>query len=118
MKIHTPLKRRKPPNTHSLKKIAELTAEAPIRRALAIRAHGEIREYFLVVKRNDVIYRIPRVVCVNGICECGCGQRGNLEPHENPRRSQGNKVSMKSIMVRRDCHNRLDGRNVRLRWIN
>lgn len=108
------MKRSKPLNKYSLKMIKKLNNEAPIRIKLCKRAHGTPIEYKEKFCRNDgTIHIIKRVRCINGVCECGCGQFGLiLEPHETPRRSNGGKVSMKqSKMVRRDCHRRIDGRS-------
>lgn len=107
-------------NTLSLKKINQLNDEAPARIALCNRAGGKPIEWTQKYRRNDgTVYDIKRVTCTNGTCECGCGKFGHiLEPHEVPRRSQGGKVSLHdSIMVRHDCHVKLDERKVKLQWL-
>lgn len=113
------IKRSKPPNKYSLKKINQLNAEAPIRKQLAYRSHGKPIETIERYKRNDgKVYQIHRVRCIGGICECGCKRRGNLEPHEKVRRSKGGILSLQNtIMILRECHRRLDGRSVKLKWI-
>lgn len=100
------LKRQKRLNKYSLKKIAELNAEAPIRRKLCYRAHGIPVEHIEVVYRDGVKYTINRVRCINGQCECGCGEFANLlHPHENRSRARGGKLSLEnSIMVKTRHH--------------
>jgi len=102
----TPLKRKTPLNRYSIKKIAELNAEAPIRLELCRRAHGIPKEHIQKYRRKGVIHEIHRVICRNGICECGCGQRYPvLEPHEKVFRSHGGKLSLdNSILLSRECH--------------
>lgn len=122
------MKRTKPPNKYSLKKIDQLNSEVKARKALCLRAGGTPRIFHEKGKRNDgEPYTIKRVICVGGTCECrkidkmnNCGgKRGILEPHEHPiRRSKGAKVSLESsYMVLRECHQRLDGRQPKLQWI-
>jgi len=119
------LNRQKPPNKYSLKKIDSLNGEVKARIALCKRAGGAPVISNELVKRNDKsVHIIQRVRCVGGVCECGCRRpanqyNGSLEPHETPRRrSQGAKVSLRqSIMVLRECHQRLDRRKVKLQWI-
>jgi len=98
--------KRKPINRYSLKKIEELNAEAPIRRSLCYRAHGIPLEYVEVVYRNGVKYTINRVKCINGVCECGCGENFPiLKPHEKHSRGRGGKLTMtNSIMVSDNHH--------------
>lgn len=96
-------------NKYSLKKIAQLNTEAPIRIALAKRAGGTPIVKIQTVKRNDgTIHKIKRVFCVGGVCEI-CGKpskRGEiLEPHELIKRSAGGQVSLdNSRMCHRTCH--------------
>ncbi len=113
------MKRCKTLNRYSVKKIHQINSEAPIRKKLAYRAHGTPIETIERYKRNDgKVYLIHRVRCINGICECGCKRRGNLEPHERIRRSKGGLLSLQNtIMILRECHRRLDGRSVKLQWI-
>lgn len=112
------MKRSKPPNKYSLKKIQQLNDEFNIRIKLCLRAGGKPYRYIQKYQRNDgSIHDIRRVICTNGKCECGCGERGILEPHEKIRRSAGGSLSLRnSIMVLRKCHRRLDGRNPK--WSN
>ena len=101
------MKPKKPPNKYSLKKINQINTEAPIRKALARRAHGTAIEYTERYRRNDgKVYKIHRVRCVNGICECGCTRPGRvLDLHEKHSRGRGGLLTfLNTIMVRRDCH--------------
>jgi len=120
------IKRRKPLNKYSLKKIDQLNGEVKARIALCKRAGGAPVISNELVKRNDKsVHIIQRVRCVGGVCECGCGKpanqyNGSLEPHETPRRSTSKsiKVSLRySKMVLRGCHQRLDGRQPKLEWL-
>jgi hypothetical protein len=116
------LKQKRPPNKYSLKKINQINAEAPIRKSLARRAHGTAIEYIERYRRNDgKIFKIHRVRCVNGICECGCNRPGRvLDPHEKHSRGRGGLLTLlNTIMFRRDCHRsaKLDKRQVKLDWI-
>lgn len=118
----TALKRTKAPNHYSLKRIAELNAEAPIRRKLIVRCHGIPLEYVEVTYHKGVRYTINRVVCIGGYCECGCGRwAGNsqrLSPHEKHFRSRGGKLSLEnSLMVFDECHAKLQDNDVRLKWL-
>ena len=98
--------KKKPINRYSLKKIEELNAEAPIRRALCYRAHGIPVEHVEVVYRNGVKYTINRVRCINGVCQCGCGEFSPiLSPHEKHSRGRGGKLTLaNSIMVSDNHH--------------
>lgn len=100
---------RKPINRYSLKRIAELQAEAPVRVELCKRAGGTPIQREVQIYRKGEKYTYTKVECTNGICECGCGQRSSLlEPHEDKHRSQGGKLSMSNtIMTTRHCHRRL-----------
>lgn len=120
------MKRTKRPNQYSLKKIAELNAEAPMRIKLADRAHGIPHETIQVVHHNSTKHTIRRVTCINGQCECskidpeGCNYQFShrLEPHHLKKRSQGGLFTKKNIiMVRHACHERMGGSNVQLNWI-
>lgn len=107
LKAKTPLKRGKRLNTHSLKKIEEMRAEVPIRIALCKRAGGTPVETKITAYHSGKAYPITRVVCVGGVCECGCDQRtsGELHPHEQHSRGRGGKLSMaNSIMVINEHH--------------
>jgi len=97
--------KRKPINRYSLKKIEELNAEAPIRRALCYRAHGIPVETVEVVYRNGTKHTINRVKCINGICQCGCGEFSPiLHPHELVSRAHGGKLSMSNSIMVSDSH--------------
>jgi len=99
--------KRKSINRYSLKKIAELNAEAPIRRALCYRAHGIPIETVEVVYRNGTKHTINRVKCINGRCECGfCGGEFSpiLHPHEKHSRGRGGKLSMENSLMVSDSH--------------
>ena len=103
------LNRNKPPNRYSMRKIDALNAELPERIKLIERCGGTPYFYNEPVKRNDGgTYIIRRVLCIGGVCEiCGqpCRNGEHLEPHENPKRSQGGKVSLaQSLMCHRTCH--------------
>lgn len=118
------IKRQKPPNKYSLKKIDEINAEAPIRIALCYRAGGRPLIYMQKYRRNDgKVYTIKRVRCVGGKCECGCKKpanaiNGNLEPHEQLTRGRGGKLSLRNTkMVLRECHRKLQNREPRLSWV-
>lgn len=58
--------------------------------------------------------------CKGGLCECGCNRPPDwksiyrLEPHEKNHRGIGGKLSLgNTIMVRRDCHERLQHPKIR-----
>ena len=102
--------KRAPISRYSLSNIEELRAEAPVRVQLVIRAGGTPVERQVTVCHAGEIYTYTKVECQGGICECGCGRAsyGGLEPHEQTHRSQSGKLSLENtIMVRRDCHKRL-----------
>jgi len=92
-------------NRYSLKKIAEMQAEAPIRMELCKRAGGTPVTTEVQIYRNGQRYTYTKVECKSGVCEI-CGKPTyQLEPHESPPRSKGTTVSMKfSKMVCRNCH--------------
>ena len=97
--------KRSPINRYSIKKIAELQAEAPIRIELCKRAGGTPITKEMQIYRNGQRYPYTKVECHNGICEICGGFGGILEPHENPPRSKGGKVSLSdSKMIHRHCH--------------
>lgn len=87
----------------SQKKKQQLKNELPIRVKLCKRAKGEW------VKANNLIGGY----CRGGICECGCGRPANYEglhPHEENHRGLGGRMSLQnSLMVRNDCHAKLQG---------
>ena len=121
------MKRRQPIARYSLKKIQQLNDEHDIRVELCKRAEGKPYEWRQLVKRNGETYTINRVICINGKCECskvdpqGCDQQFShiLEPHHLKRRSNGGEFTLDNIvMVRRQCHDRLDERKVKLQWIS
>lgn len=107
--------KQKPINRYSLKKIEELNAEAPIRRALCYRAHGIPIETVEVVYRNGTRHMVNRVRCINGRCE-HCGEFSPiLHPHEIVSRAHGGKLTMRnSIMVSDNHHTKLQ--NNELHW--
>ena len=86
----------------SPKKIRQLKEELPIRQALCERAGGTW---------HTSTSSMVGGYCVGGICECGCGKAAGYEglhPHEKNHRGLGGRVSLEnSIMVRNDCHARL-----------
>lgn len=96
---------RKPLNRYSERRIAELQAEAPIRIELCRRAGGTPTTREVQIYRNGQRYTYTKVECHNGICEI-CGRFGRvIEPHEDPLRSKGGKVSLvDSKMVHRHCY--------------
>lgn len=104
--------KRTPINRYSLKKIAELQAEAPIRIELCKRAGGKPIAREVQIYRKGQKYTYIKVECIGGICECGCGKyantyNGQLHPHEKIPRSKG-KIGalslLNSIMVLNSCH--------------
>ena len=102
-------------NRYSDRKIAQIRDEAEVRVALCKRAGGQPIPRNITIRRKDKVYELTTIACIGGICECGLsdcpktppdGQ--TLEPHEKLHRSLGGKLSMNnSIMVRRDCHIKL-----------
>ncbi len=102
--------RRTPLNHYSLKKIAEINDEAPIRIALCKRAGGTPIESKGTVYHSGKPYRITRVRCWGGKCECGCNLKVDeeLHPHEKVFRSKLGKLTMSnSIMVINSHHGKL-----------
>ncbi len=101
---YTPLKRGKPLNRYSLERIAELQAETPVRIELCERAHGTPILRKVTIYRKGIGYPLVTVECSYGICQ-KCGHiKPLLDPHEEPFRSHGGKVSLKdSTMWCRDC---------------
>lgn len=101
-----------PLNKYSLKKIAQIQGEAPIRVELCKRAGGKPLTREAAIVRKGVKHTYTKVECVGGVCECGLpdcpkyplyGQ--HLEPHEQLPRGRGGKLSLQnSIMVLRRCH--------------
>ncbi len=122
--VPKPSKKRVALNHYSLRRIRELNEQIPIRLALIERCGGRPIERQQTVYHSGTKYIINRVICIDGLCECGCDkhqtcdkvnhrQRGVLEPHEKLRRSQGGKVSLEnSIMVLRPCHNCVQGNQI------
>jgi len=102
------LERRNPPNKYSLRRIDKLNAELPERLKLIIRCGGEPYFYNQFAKHNGSTFIIRRVRCVGGVCEiCHDPARDDeiLEPHEDPERSAGGRVSLEqSVMCHRRCH--------------
>lgn len=97
------LKRHSPLNAMSLKRIAELNAEAPVRVELCHRAHGRAIQEQKTIRRGSQKYEYTKVTCLNGICEI-CGKPANeLHPHERPFKSHGGKLSLEQSVM---CHNK------------
>jgi len=111
MNHYTRLKRRKPPNPMSIRKIIEINSQVDVRIELCKRAGGEpivVTSYRKLGNHSDIELRT--VQCHDGTCE-ECGRFENLEPHEDPPRSKGGKVSMEqTTMLCRRCHNTKKGR--------
>jgi hypothetical protein len=112
--------KRKYPNRYSLKRIENLNAELPVRLKLIERCGGTPRFYDQTVYHNGTKHIIHRVYCVGGTCEM-CGEPARfgeiLEPHEDPKRSAGGKVSLEhSKMSHRRCH-RKEHSKPQLEWI-
>ena len=113
------IKRRKPLNKYSLKKIDSLNGEVKARIALCKRAGGLPITSIEIARRNDgTKHLIKRVKCMGGTCEL-CHQPARqgeiLEPHELKKRSAGGKVSLRnSKMCHRKCH---PVSKPRLEWI-
>jgi len=104
LKQKTPLKRGKPLNRYSLKRVAELNAELPVREKLCHQADGVPFYYDTVATVSGKHVLIKHLACLHGICQ-KCGRRmPQVDPHEEPFRSHGGKVSLKdSKMWCRDC---------------
>ena len=104
--------KRTPINRFSIKRIAQLQAEAPVRIALCERAGGKPVTREVQIYRKGQRHTYTRVDCVGGICECGlpdCPKTPrdgeNLEPHEKLQRSLGGILSLENTaMVLRCCH--------------
>ena len=113
MNHYTRLKSKKPPNRMSIHKLIEVNGQEEVRIELCKRAGGEpiVKVGFRKLSNHeDIVTHI--VQCHNGTCE-ECGQFGNLEPHEDPPRSMGGKVSMEqSTMLCRICHNKKKGQPI------
>jgi len=93
-------------NQISPRRVAELNAQKDTRIALCKRAGGKPMVEHHIFKINGKNYLAYLVTCVNGKCECGCGEFAPiLEPHELKTRGSGGKLSMSnSIMVVRKHH--------------
>jgi len=63
------MNRQKNINRYSLKRIAEINAEVPIRLSLCNRVGGTPIIKDQTVKRHNEIFIIKRVFCVGGTCE-------------------------------------------------
>lgn len=95
-------------NQYSLKKIAELNAEAPIRVALCQRAGGRCVQRIVTVYHNGDKSSFTKVECFNGICEECHEPTNKLTPHEKVFRSLGGKLSeLNTLMVCIPCHKKL-----------
>ena len=96
-------------NCMSVARIRQLNSEAPIRKALCRRAGGEPYTVFDSKVINGKAYQIERVICLGGICECGCGEMVETsECHEIKTRGSGGKISLEnSIQVKREHHIRI-----------
>lgn len=104
--IRTALKRGKPLNHKSLKKLQEFNREVNDRLALCNRAGGLPYMHTKPVKISGKVYEQTVVTCYNGTCECGCGEFADvLEPHEKHSRGRGGKLSLgNTIMVKWEHH--------------
>lgn len=102
----TPLKRGKPLNHISIKKLRELEQEVNDRLALCNRAGGMPYCHTKTIRISGKPYNQTVVTCYNGICECGCREFADvLEPHEKHSRGRGGKLSLaNTIMVKREHH--------------
>ncbi|KKN44545.1 hypothetical protein LCGC14_0692250 [marine sediment metagenome] len=114
LKTYKPLRAKKPLNHMSVRKIHQVNSEVEDRRELCRLAKG--KPEIVVTKRklnNGTTLEIKTVECHNGICK-DCGDRHNLEPHEEGLRSRGAKVSLEeSEMLCRECHN---DRGSKVQW--
>ncbi|KKM95109.1 hypothetical protein LCGC14_1191470 [marine sediment metagenome] len=106
LQTYKPLRAKKPLNCMSSRKIHQVNSEVEDRIELCRLAKGKPKLTIYRRKQNDgTILELHTVECHNGICK-DCGQRSNLEPHEEGLRSRGAKVSMEdSEMLCRECHN-------------
>lgn len=112
MNPYTRLKRKKPLNRMSLRKIIKLNDEVDVRIQLCKRAGGEPTVKTRNIKLNNgTEIELHTVECRNGRCEECHTFNYHLEPHEDPPRSKGGKVSMEqSTMLCRRCHNTKKGK--------
>lgn len=112
MRQYSTLKATKPLNRMSLRKIIEVNNEVDVRIKLCARAGGEaIIKTRNIKLNNGSEIELHTVDCRNGICEECRKFNYHLEPHEDPPRSKGGKVSLEqSTMLCRRCHNTKKGR--------
>lgn len=103
--IRTALKRGKPLNHKSLRKLRELNREVNDRLALCNRAGGLPYMHTKPIRIRGKVYEQTVVTCYNGTCEI-CGQFSDvLSPHEKRHRSLLGKLSMaNSVMCCNPCH--------------
>lgn len=110
---HSRLKATKPLNRMSLRKIIELNSQADTRIKLCKRASGHhYIETKLIRLNNGTSVELHLVHCTGGFCEVGqhLAHGLPLEPHEDPPRSLGSKVSLEdSKMTCRACHKKQKG---------
>jgi len=108
---YTKLKATKPLNRMSLRRIYQLNSEVETRIELCKRAGGEPNIKTRNIRLNNgTELELHIVECRNGICEECSKFNYHLEPHEDPPRSLGGKVSLKgSKMICRKCHNTKGG---------
>jgi hypothetical protein len=101
----TTLKRGKPLNHISVKKLMSLEQEVNDRLALCNRAGGTPYCHTKTISISGKPYNQTVMTCYNGTCEI-CGQRADvLSPHEKRHRSLGGKLSTQnSIMSCDECH--------------
>lgn len=104
-------KRAKPLNRMSLRKIIGVNNEVDVRIQLCERAGGEWTIKTRNIKLNNgTEIELRTVECHNGKCEECHTFNYHLEPHEDPPRSKGGKVSLEqSKMLCRRCHNKKKG---------
>lgn len=105
MNRYSTLKATKHLNRKSLRKIIAGNNEVDVRIQLCQRADGEPTVKTRNIKLNNgTEIEEHTVECRNGQCE-ECGERVyRLDPHEDPPRSKGNKVSLDSKMLCWPCH--------------
>lgn len=108
------LNRTRPLNRYSLKKIAELNAEATIRVRLARRCGGFPVRHIEYAYRTEGRFPILRVTCAGGYCESCHRWSKFLDPHEKHFWGRGGKLSLENtIMVCRGCHRKLQNNELK-----
>lgn len=105
----TPLKRGKPLNRMSAKKIASINAEYDTRIQLVERCGGTpMTTTRTICLNNGDKHDLTTVTCIGGICEV-CGKPAgpqHLHPHEKLPRSLGGKLTLENSVMCHDhpCH--------------